>query len=145
LPSIPAAGVDVGLSLFSIAGRWHVAGSSFFLSLGFSYQSLYAEGTVSDGLGGEVPIDASVGLPQFAFGLGVLGGSGFVLGIDLALGIPLGGVDVTFDSKMPSASDPELAAAYERRRGDIESFAEDALELLPMTFQINLLRIGYIF
>ena len=115
------------------------------MSLGFSYQSLYAEGSVAAGPD-KVAIDASVGLPQLAFGLGVLGGKGFVMGIDLALGVPLGGVEVTFDSQMPSASaNPELARAYDQQKKDIQNLAEDVLEFLPMTFQLNLFRIGYIF
>jgi hypothetical protein len=146
MPSISLSNVDAGFSLFTLAGRWHVARSAFFLTLGFSYQSFYAEGEVSDQNGDMVGIDASVGLPQLAFGLGVLGGKGFVIGIDLAFGVPLGGVDVTFDSQMPNASrNPDLAAAYEEQRKDIESVVEDTLELLPMTFQLNLLRIGYLF
>lgn len=147
LPSIGVSDIDAGFSLFSLVGRWHVGGSAFFLSLGFSLQSFYAEGEVSaDTSGDTIGIDASVSLPQLAFGLGVLGGKGLVIGIDLAFGVPLGGVDVTFDSRMPSASEnPELAEAYERKQRDIETFVEDTLELLPMTFQLNLLRLGYIF
>jgi len=146
LPSIAVSEFDAGFSLFSLVGRWHVGGSAFFLSLGFSLQSFYAEGEVSDPSGASVGIDASVSVPQLAFGFGLLGGKGLVLGIDLAFGVPLGGVDVSFDSRMPNAnSNPELADAYDRQQRDIETFVEDTLELLPMTFQLNLFRVGYLF
>jgi hypothetical protein len=140
--------VDAGISLVTITGRWHPGGSAFFLGAGFSYQSLYAEGVVADPSGGgnEIPFDASVGVPQFMLGLGVLGGEGFVVGIDLALGIPLGSVDVEFDSAMPDRSDnPALADAYAQQQRDIQDFAEVVLEFLPATVQLNLIRIGYIF
>jgi hypothetical protein len=97
-------------------------------------------------MGSDIPIDASVGIPQFMLGLGVLGGEGFVMGIDLALGIPLGSAAVEFDSEMPDASDNPLAAeAYADQQRDIEDFAEVVLEILPATVQLNLIRIGYIF
>jgi hypothetical protein len=148
LPSIGVGNVDAGISLFTLTGRWHPGGSSFFLGAGFSYQSLYAEGVVGDpsGMGNDIPIDASVGIPQLMLGLGVLGGEGFVMGIDLALGIPLGSADVEFDSEMPDENDNPLAAeAYADQKRDIEDFAEVVLEILPATFQLNLIRIGYIF
>ena len=147
LPSISVSDVSAGISLVTLQGRWHPGGSSFFLGLGFAYQSFYAEGSVADPSGGAgVNIDASVGIPQLMLGLGVLGGEGFVMGIDLAFGIPLGSADVTFDSRMPDANDdPALAAAYAQQKEDIEDFAETMLELLPATFQLNLIRIGYLF
>jgi hypothetical protein len=145
LPSIGADDISAGISLFTITGRWHPGGSSFFLGLGFSYQSFYAEGTLADPITGErAKIEASAGLPQLMFGLGVLGGSGFVMGIDLALGVPLGGVDVSFDSEMPDGN-PELEAMYDDQKKQIEDISEVLLEILPVTFQLNLLRIGYIF
>lgn len=144
MPSISIADLDTGFSLFSISGRWHVSGSPFFLSLGFSYQSLYSEGTLSMG-GDDVKMDATVSIPQIAFGFGVLGGSGFVMGIDLSLGIPLGG-GLEFNSTPPDASaNPELARLYADRQEELRDFVESSIELLPMTFQLNLLRIGYIF
>ena len=145
LPSISAGDASAGISLFSLMGRWHPGGSSFFLALGFSYQSFFAEGTSSTPTG-DAKIEASVGIPQLAFGLGVMGGEGFVMGIDLALGIPLGSADVEFDSQMPDADEnPELAEMYEQQRKDIEKIAETFLEILPATFQLNLIRIGYMF
>jgi hypothetical protein len=147
LPTVGVEGASVGMSLFTITARWHVAGSSFFLGAGFSYQSLWAEGTFQDpdpGSSESAKLEASVEIPQLMFGLGVLGGDGFVMGIDLALGVPLGDTDVVFAGERPSGNEP-LEVMYDNSRDTIESVAETFLELLPMTFQLNLFRIGYIF
>lgn len=145
LPTVGYDDVSAGISLFTINGRWHVAGSSFFLAAGFSYQSFWAEGTFEDPLTGDTAkLDATVELPQFMFGLGVLGGDGFVMGIDLALGVPLGDKQVQFAGEAPS-SNGRLETMYNDGKDSIEAIAETFLELLPMTFQLNLFRIGYIF
>jgi hypothetical protein len=145
LPTVGVEGASVGMAMFTIAGRWHVAGSAFFLGAGFSYQALWAEGTFQEVLGDETAkLEASVDIPQFMFGLGVLGGDGFVMGIDLALGVPLGATDVVFTGERPSGNE-SLEVMYDNSRDTIESVAETLLELLPMTFQVNLFRIGYIF
>ena len=145
LPSVGYDDVSAGISLFTMSGRWHVAGSAFFLAAGFSYQSFWAEGTFEEPLSGEsAKLDASVDLPQFMFGLGVLGSDGFVMGIDLAFGLPLGSRQVKFAGEPPSSSGP-LATMYNDGKDSIEKVAETFLELLPTTFQLNLFRIGYIF
>lgn len=145
LPTVGVEDASVGMAMFTITGRWHVAGSAFFLGAGFSYQALWAEGTFQEVLGDETAkLEASVEIPQFMFGLGVLGGEGFVMGIDLALGVPLGDTDVVFAGERPTGNE-ELEAMYDNSRDTIESVAETLLELLPMTFQLNLFRIGYIF
>jgi len=145
LPTVGVEDASVGMAMFTITGRWHVGGSPFFLGAGFSYQALWAEGTFQEVLGDETAkLEASVDIPQFMFGLGVLGGDGFVMGIDLALGVPLGDTDVVFAGERPSGNQ-QLEAMYDSSKDTIESVAETLLELLPMTFQLNLFRIGYIF
>lgn len=145
LPTIGYEDISAGISLFTMSGRWHVAGSGFFLAVGFSYQSFWAEGTFQSPLSRDsAKLDASLELPQLMFGLGVLGSDGFVLGIDLALGVPLGDRQVEFAGEPPSG-DGQLETMYNNGKESIETIAETFVGLLPMTFQLNLLRIGYIF
>jgi hypothetical protein len=158
LPSVGNDTISFGWSLFSIAGRWHPGGSAFFLSTGFAYQSFWAEGTAAvmgiDGMGNmtSIPVKAAAeaGIPAWSFGLGVMGGSGFVMGIDLALEIPLGG-DIEATSSMPSnnSGNPELDEMvdnkYQMLRTDAVDAGEGVLEAIPVMFQLNLIRIGYLF
>lgn len=149
LPTISAGVASFSMSLITLNGRWYPGGGSFFLAAGFAYQMFDAEGTTSsmDSAGNPttVAVAGSVGIPTFLLGLGVMGGSGFVMGIDLALEIPLGSADVSFDTMAPDGSSDEEEMAYASLEGDIKDAADTFVNLLPVLFQVNLIRIGYMF
>jgi hypothetical protein len=126
---ISAGDVDLTLWLLTIDGRIYPFGGAFFGSLGFSYQGASFDATTTS---------ATIGIPQIKIGLGFMGRDGFVMGIDLALGIPLGSSDVDF-------SGPALTAEQVAQQQDIEDAADIFVNALPMTFQLNLIRIGYLF
>jgi hypothetical protein len=69
-----------------------------------------------------------------------MGGRGFIMGIDLALEIPLGSRDVDYHDDIQFADD-EVGEA----RDKIKRRAKAVVKALPILFQVNLLRIGYLF
>jgi hypothetical protein len=139
--SLPAiGGVTAGMSLLSLDGRWYPGGSNFFLAGGFAYQSISME-AVSGGLTSK----GSIGVPLFTLGFGLMGGEGFVMGIDLALEIPLGSADVSLESKAPNTTDPDMLDKFDSLNKDVKDFGENVVKLLPVLFQLNLIRIGYMF
>lgn len=152
LPSLSIGDASAGISLFTLDGRWYPGGSNFFLSLGFAYQSFYADASTSVmTAAGPVPmtVEGSVGVPAIKFGLGVMGGDGFVMGIDLALEVPLGSasVDITSDVQGPAGSEDvaEVQAELNSLETDIEDAGDTLVNMLPVLFQVNLIRIGYMF
>jgi hypothetical protein len=73
-----------------------------------------------------------------------MGHDGLVLGIDLALEIPLASADVGLETPLPM-NDPAAQAAYNIAKAEIQEVADDVISLLPFLVQLNLIRIGYIF
>jgi hypothetical protein len=131
-----------GLSLLTIDGRFYPFSGAFFLSGGFAYQSVSFDATATDSTtNADIKVEGSIGVPMFKLGLGFMGHDGFVMGIDLALGIPLGGTDVDFETTAPGA---DLTAVADAKQS-INDAADTAVSLLPVLFQLNLLRIGYLF
>jgi hypothetical protein len=132
-------------SLFTIDGRWYPGGGSFFLSLGFGYQS-FASSMRMETPSGKVGLKGTIGMPALKFGLGVMGTDGLVLGIDLALYIPLGGTDVDFDKPTGVESlDDDTVAAIADMRKQIKDAADKVVKVIPVVPQLNLFRIGYLF
>jgi hypothetical protein len=149
---LPSIGVtddaNVGISLFTLNGRWYPGGSSFFLTLGLAFQSVYGEaaGAVMNASGEEerIAVEASATLPGLMFGLGVMGGEGFVMGIDLALAVPFGG-EMEVDTKLGSGASSEAVEEYARLSNDVVDGGNDVIDIIPLLFQLNLIRIGYMF
>jgi hypothetical protein len=139
MPSLTFGAIDASWSLFTVEGRWHVGGSAFWLGGGFGLQSFSAEGPVT-GPGTSMSVEGTVSIPALKLGLGVMGRDGFVMGIDLGFNIPLGGTDVGF-----SGADPDVYPAAAQAQNDIKDAANDAVSLMPVIPQFNVLRIGYLF
>jgi hypothetical protein len=141
-PTVGIEDVDVNVWLLTVDGRVYPPGDSLFLSLGFAYQKLSAETSVTfEGV--NVAANGDAGVPLLKVGMGFLGHDGFVMGIDLALEIPLSGIHTTLDSTKPT--DPAALAQYNMLKKDIEDAADDVLNILPFLLQLNLIRIGYMF
>jgi hypothetical protein len=148
LPTFGIDSVPVNASSISLEGRLYPTGDSFFVGAGFAYQSVTAEGRrlVRDPNGGEVTLagKGELGLPLLKLGVGWLGYAGLVIGIDLAVEIPLGSRKLTITTTGSDGSevyDAELAAV----RRDVQDQADHVLDLIPLVVQLNFLRLGYMF
>ena len=85
---------------------------------------------------------AKVNIPVLALGLGYMGRSGLVLGIDLSLLVPLQRTSLTLVNK---PDDEKEAALYARLKQEVDDSVDKIRDLLPFMFQLNLVRIGYVF
>ena len=138
LPEIGSGGAKAGISLLTIDGRLYPFAGSFFLSGGLAFQSASFSAIATDPTG-NTTVKGSITVPTFKLGLGFMGHDGFVMGIDLALEIPLGGTSVDFESTASGAAG--IAGA----KKDINDAADLLVKALPLLFQLNLIRIGYLF
>jgi hypothetical protein len=147
LPTVGVQDVSAGWSLVTVEGRWYPFGNAFFLGTGFAYQSAHMSAKINGGIpGAEMAVKGNLSMPAWKFGLGFMGHDGFVMGIDLALAVPLGGTNVNF--QMPSsaaAADPTAAAMIADAHKKINDAANKGIKLLPFVPQLNLIRIGYLF
>jgi hypothetical protein len=142
LPSISVGDASASISLITFNGRWYPGGGSFFLAAGFALQMFDAEAS-SDVMGQTLTVQGEASIPSFMLGLGVMGGSGFIMGIDLALEIPLGGgVSV---ARPPVTGDMAIDDTNADLANTVGDAGDTLVELLPVLFQLNLLRIGYMF
>ena len=148
LPTFGIESVPVDASSITIEGRLYPMGDSFFVGAGFAYQSVTAEGRrlVKHPDGGEVTLagKGELGLPLLKLGIGWLGYDGPVIGIDLAIEIPLGSRKLeitTTGSDGSEVFDDELAAL----RRSVQDQADNMLDILPIVIQLNFLRLGYMF
>ncbi|HEX2677745.1 MAG TPA: hypothetical protein VHM19_13930 [Polyangiales bacterium] len=137
---LSAKGVDASLGLFTLDGRLYPFGGAFFLSAGFSLQTLSLEVSTTS-TAGKTKITGDLSLPQIKLGLGWMGHDGFVMGIDLALGIPLGSKGADIKISNGATTDPMVA----KKVKDVNDASDAFVDLIPLTFQLNLLRIGYLF
>ena len=137
---IDTNGLDVSLSLLTLNGRFYPFAGSFFLTGGFAWQWASFDASLVTPTG-NASVSGDISVPAIMLGLGFMGHDGFVLGIDLALGIPLGDSDADISAKGPGAGD----AATQKKINAINDAANILVNLLPVTFQLNLLRIGYLF
>lgn len=140
IPTVGPADGNFSTLLFTANGRFYPFGGSFFLGGGFAYQSVSIEAKI-----GDTTAAGSMGMPQIMLGLGFMGHDGFVMGIDLALGIPLGGSDVVIDSSAPAGAPADQVASYNEAVGNLRDVADKAIKVLPVLPQLNLLRVGYLF
>jgi hypothetical protein len=131
---------DVSLSLLTLNGRFYPFAGSFFLTGGFAWQWATLETKTSTPTG-NATLTGDISIPAIMLGLGFMGHDGFVMGIDLALGIPLGDSDADITVKGAGADDDAIQGKIDK----LNDVADTFVNLLPVTFQLNLLRIGYLF
>lgn len=147
LPEVGIASASTSASLLTVDARVYPFGGAFFLSGGFAYQVLTASASAAgtDPLGNayDMSVEGTVSLPMLKFGTGFFGHDGLVLGIDVALEIPLAGANVDFATN--AALSAEDQRAVDNAEQDIEQVARDVLEMMPVLVQVNLLRLGYVF
>jgi len=142
IPSLTFGRASAGWGMVAGEGRWYPFGGAFFMSGGISYQYFNASASAGSGAS-QIDVSGSVGIPSFKLGLGVMGRSGFVMGIDLGFQIPLGGTNVDFDAATGAGiGNAEMVANLQ---ADIADAADAGVGLIPVIPQLNLLRIGYLF
>jgi hypothetical protein len=145
MPTLGLGDVSAGWSLVTVEGRWYPFGGAFFLGGGFAYQEVHMAAKITTGLPGEAfTIKGNLSMPAFKFGLGLMGHDGFVMGIDLALEVPLGGTNVNFTMPPEAAASP-AAGMVADAHNKINDAANKSVKMVPVVPQINLLRIGYLF
>jgi hypothetical protein len=141
--------VDGDLGLITIEGRVFPFGNAFYLSTGFAWQNVALETTITGTVEGvPVSVDArgSVNVPVFKIGLGVGGRDGFVFGADIGIGFRLAEADVTLETNVDEASLPEpIRVEYVKRKAQFRQAANEWVESLPFTVQLNILRLSYLF
>jgi hypothetical protein len=148
MPTLTIADTGARWSLLSLDARVYPFGGSFWLGLGFGYQSFSAQREVDTDYGA-VDVRGSLGIPMFKLGLGFMGRSGLVIGIDLNFGIPIGGADLEFEVDSEVArqyeDEPSYQDALDEVRASIDDAADAAVQFMPFIPQLNLFRIGYMF
>ena len=140
IPTVGTDAANLSTFLFTANGRYYPFGGAFFIGGGFAFQSVSLEATI-----GGSKAAGTMSMPEIMLGIGFMGRDGFIMGIDLALGIPLGGSDVSVDSKLPAGSDAMAEANYAKSVNKLEDMADSVIKVLPVLPQLNLLRIGYLF
>jgi hypothetical protein len=137
-------GVGVRLSLLTVEGRVYPFGGAFFLGAGLAWQAAKLASHITYSGDARIPpieadLTGRINVPVFKLGIGFMGRSGFVMGVDLALGVQLGGNTVEFGSSLPRID--QVIAAENKIRNRADKFVRD----LPLLVQMNLLRFGYLF
>lgn len=152
LPTVVIQGADTSASLLTVDARVYPFAGAFFLSGGIAVQSVRATASARDfgpvPAGYRVDVAGAVDIPMLKFGLGFFGRGGLVLGIDLAVGVPLTGTDVQLDADYQGLGARELAQAgdiEDRVRDDVQGAVDSVLDVMPVLFQVNLIRLGYVF
>ena len=141
LPTITVSGASAGIGLLTVDGRLYPFGGAFFLSGGIAWQSASFSATAHS-TAGDAKVKGSISVPAFKLGLGFMGHDGFVMGIDLALEIPLGSSNVDFSG---NGSNAMTNAGFAKARSNIKKGADVVVNMLPVLVQLNLIRIGYLF
>jgi hypothetical protein len=139
-----ANGIPTHLSLLTVEGRLYPMAGAFFLAGGLAWQHATFRGHVVYPGDAQIPpldteINGTVSVPVLKLGIGFMGRSGFVMGIDLAFGLQLGRTKVTFQSDLPRIQQVMDVEAKIRKRGD--TFVRG----LPFLLQLNLIRMGFLF
>ena len=139
-----ARGVPVRLSLLTVEGRIYPFGGAFFVAGGLAWQAGSFRSHLTYPGNGQIPpietdISGSVNVPVFKIGTGFMGRNGFVMGIDLSLGLRLAGTRVSFTSDLPRIQ--EVIDAEDK----IRNRANTWIRGLPFLFQVNLLRFAFLF
>jgi hypothetical protein len=142
-PSISFDPISVSSSLFSINARVYPFTNAFFLGGGFGYQSIHGQLSNSD-----VTVGANASFPAAMASIGFMGRDGFVMGMDLGVMFPLGSshvqitnMEVHRDFQGQTIPQSEIDDA----RGEVQTQLKKVVDAMPVFFQLNLLRIGYLF
>lgn len=141
LPTLTLDDISARCSLLTLEGRIYPFGGAFFVSAGFAIQQLIGRLTGNTEVG-RLTVEGRLTLPMLKLGLGLMGKSGLVIGIDLALHLPLRGYDLSFSEPFPGASQLEQVR---RMREDIQDLADKVIGFIPIVPQLNFFRIGYLF
>jgi hypothetical protein len=137
-------GIPVRLSLLTVEGRIYPFGGAFFLAGGLAWQAATLRGHISYQGDSQIPpietdVSGRVSVPVFKLGVGFMGRDGFVMGIDLALGLQLGRTRVTFSSDLPRIQ--QVIDIEDKIRGRADTWVRG----LPFLLQVNVLRFGFLF
>ena len=137
------AEVHGDLNLLTFEGRVYPGGGAFYLAAGIAWQNIELDTELDVRVTTNAPITrvaalGSVNIPTLKLGLGVMGRNGFVLGIDLGIGIRLKSVDPKLETNLPQI--PEVVEA----EGEFRRAAKAWIEWLPFTVQLNVLRLGFL-
>lgn len=142
-PSISFDPVKVSSSLFSINARVYPFANAFFLGGGFGYQSL--RGALSNS---DVTVAANASFPAAMASIGFMGKDGFVMGMDLGVMFPLGSRSVQITNMQVHRDFQGMTipqSEVDEARGEVQSQLKKVVDAMPVFFQLNLLRIGYLF
>jgi hypothetical protein len=142
-PSISFDPVKVSSSLFSINARVYPFAGAFFLGGGFGYQSIRGALANSD-----VTVAANASFPAAMASIGFMGKDGFVMGMDLGVMFPLGSSSVQITNMQVHRDFQGMAipqSEIDDARGEVQSQLKKVVDAMPVFFQLNLLRLGYLF
>lgn len=142
-PSISINPIKVSSSLFSVNGRVYPFAGAFFLGAGFGYQSINGAFSNSD-----VSVAANASFPAAMFGLGFMGKDGFVMGMDLNVLVPLGSSSVSIRDMQVHKEFQGMTIPQNEiddARGEVQQELKKVVDAMPVFFQFNLLRLGYMF
>lgn len=131
------------LNLLTLEGRLYPTAGAFYVAAGIAWQNIALDTEVNVRVTSNAPVTrvaalGRVNIPVFKLGLGMMGRSGFVLGIDLGIGIRLRAVDPKLETNLPQV--PEVVEA----EGEFRRAAKSWIEWLPFTVQLNVLRLGFL-
>ena len=136
LPAITIDGTKVRAQLWTVGGRYHPFEDGLFLSAGFALQRMFAERDHA-----LATAKAQLNLPMFALGVGYMAESGFSFGIDANLFIELRNSPL----KVSQVNSPDEEALQSELQEQTTAAIDELRHLLPVAFQLNLLRVGYVF
>lgn len=142
-PSISVDPIKVSTSLFSVNARVYPFAGAFFLGGGFGYQSINGAFSNSD-----VSVAANASFPAGMFGLGFMGKDGFVMGMDLNVLLPLGSSSVSITNMQVHKEFQGMTIPQNEiddARGEVQKELKKVVDAMPVFFQFNLLRLGYMF
>jgi len=142
-PSLPLSPIALSSSFFSVNARVYPFGGAFFFGGGFGYQAIRGSLASTD-----VKVAANASFPAAMASIGFFGRNGFVLGMDLNVMFPLGArhteitnMEVHSQPGGRAISQSEIDSA----RADAQHQLSKIVDALPVFFQVNLLRLGYLF
>ncbi|MET0390930.1 MAG: hypothetical protein ABW321_33460 [Polyangiales bacterium] len=141
LPRMTFNPISVQTSLVSANARVYPFGGAFFLSGGIGYQSM--QGEIREG---NISVGARSGFPAAMASLGFMGRNGFVLGADLGAMFPLQSMRATLNADAAVLTQSGISQSdIDAARNKAEREVNNALGNVPVLFQVNLLRVGYLF
>jgi hypothetical protein len=135
-PGIGGNVLRIGTTSTTIAARFYPFGGGFFISGGIATQSVRVHAAANG-----VSVDAAARATGAAFGLGWMGASGLVIGIDVSVLVPLNDSSVSIVGITGAPSDGYFTEVRNRAEERANALAHD----IPIVPQVNLLRVGYLF